>query len=217
MKKSKIFLLALGAIVLVGASVLGTLAYLTSQSTVVNTFTVGNVKINVDEADVNPDGTPIAGASRVTSNEYHLIPGKTYTKDPTMTVVGGSEEAYVRMIVTINCAAEFDAIYAPDKADLTTIFTGYDATEWVYEEVTRDTAANTVTYEFRYKDKVAQSDTDTVLAPLFTALTVPGSFSAEDIDSISDLEISITGHAIQAFGFADEDAAWSAFDAEING
>ena len=87
MKKNKILLLCLGAIVLVATSVLGTLAYLTSQDTVVNTFTVGQVDIKLDEAKVDENGEEIQGADRVKTNNYHLVPGMTYTKDPTMTVL----------------------------------------------------------------------------------------------------------------------------------
>ena len=110
MKKSKLtkaLLMVLCAALLVAGSILGTLAYLTDQATATNTFTVGNVQIEVDEEKVTPDGTPTPEADdRVTENEYHLIPGQTYTKDPTMTVKAGSEESYVRMLVTINNYAE---------------------------------------------------------------------------------------------------------------
>ncbi|MFR6087431.1 MAG: SipW-dependent-type signal peptide-containing protein [Oscillospiraceae bacterium] len=74
------------ALLLVAAGVFGTLAYLTGTDTVNNTFTVGNVKITLDEAKVTTDGTPVEGADRVKANEYHLLPGHTYTKDPTVTV-----------------------------------------------------------------------------------------------------------------------------------
>ncbi len=217
MKKSKVLITTLCAVLLVTVSVLGTLAYLTSQDTVVNTFTVGKVNITLDEADVNEDGTEIVGADRVKENNYHLIPGQTYVKDPTLTVKAKSEDSYVRMLLTLNCADEFDAIYAPDKADLTTIFNGYNAENWVYETVTRDTAKNTITYEFRYKEIVTKSETDTKLDALFDAITVPGVFDSEDMESIADLKITVVGHAIQAIGFADADAAWAAFNEQING
>lgn len=77
-----------------------TLAYLTDSKEVKNTFTVGKVKIALDEAKVDTDGTPIAGEKRVTENEYKLMPGHTYTKDPTVTVLEGSEDCYVRLKVT---------------------------------------------------------------------------------------------------------------------
>lgn len=103
--KSKALLLTLCAVLLVAASVLGTMAYLTSSAEVKNTFTVGKVEIKLDEAKVTADGIPVEGADRVTANSYKLMPGTTYTKDPTVTVKAGSEESYVRMKVTFNNAA----------------------------------------------------------------------------------------------------------------
>ena len=80
------------ALLLVAAGVFGTLAYLTGTDTVNNTFTVGNVKITLDEAKVTTDGTPVEGADRVKANEYHLLPGHTYTKDPTVTVKASADQ-----------------------------------------------------------------------------------------------------------------------------
>ena len=99
--KSKALLLTLCAVLLVAASVLGTMAYLTSSAEVKNTFTIGKVEIKLDETDVtNPTGP------RVTANSYKLMPGTTYTKDPTVTVKAGSEDSYVRMKVTFNNATK---------------------------------------------------------------------------------------------------------------
>lgn len=103
--KSKALLLTLCAVLLIAASVLGTMAYLTSTAKVENTFTIGKVEIKLDEAKVNADGIPVEGAARVQANSYKLMPGTTYTKDPTVTVKAGSEESYVRMKVTFNNAA----------------------------------------------------------------------------------------------------------------
>lgn len=108
--KSKALLLTLCAVLLVAASVLGTMAYLTSTAKVENTFTIGKVEIKLDEAKVTTDGKPVEGADRVLQNQYKLMPGTTYTKDPTVTVLEGSEESYVRMKVTFNNAAEIIAL-----------------------------------------------------------------------------------------------------------
>ena len=210
MKKSKVLILLVCTVLLVAVSVIGTLAYLTSQDTLVNTFTIGKVDIELDEAKVNPDGTLIVGADRVKENNYHLIPGQTYIKDPTLTVKAKSEDSYVRMLLTINCADAFDVIYAPERADLTTIFNGYNAENWVYEAVTKEN--DTLTYEFRYKEVVVKSATDIVLDALFDSITVPNTFDGEDMASIAELKITVVGHAIQATGFANEDAAWAAFN-----
>ena len=105
MKKTKAILMALCAVLLVAASVMGTLAYLTSTDTVTNTFTVGKVAITLDEAKVDPDGTPVQGAARVDKNDYHLLPGHTYTKDPTVHVAADSEDCYLFVKVENGIAA----------------------------------------------------------------------------------------------------------------
>lgn len=213
----KILLIGLCVAAVIGATVAGTVAYLTDRASAVNTFTVGQVDITVDEEKVDPDGTPVPGADRVTENTYHLIPGQTYIKDPTMTVDKNSEEAYVRMLVTVNCASQLDAVFAPSGANLTSIFNGYDAANWIYETETRDTLSNTITYEFRYKETVDPDGTsDVVLDALFDSITIPGTLDGDDMKSIEDLTITVVGHAIQKAGFDTDDAAWTAFDAQHN-
>ena len=119
------------ALALVTASVMGTMAYLTSTDEVVNTFTVGNVQIKLDEAKANPDGSLVENGGRVKANRYKLLPGHTYNKDPMVTVLEGSESSYVKMTVTFTKADELDAIFAPSGADMTSIFDGYDSTNWI--------------------------------------------------------------------------------------
>ena len=113
MKKMKTVLLCISMVILVFASVMGTLAYLSDTDGVVNTFTVGKVVITLDEADVDENGV-VVGNDRVKANEYHLIPGGTYVKDPTLTVKKGSEASYVRMLVTISDFADLKAVFGND-------------------------------------------------------------------------------------------------------
>lgn len=210
MKRSKPLVLALCAVLLVVGTILGTVAYLQDTASVVNTFTVGNVHLKLDEAVVNEKGEPTGGRTE-TGNAYHLIPGETYTKDPTVTVLKGSEESYVRMMLTLNCASELDAIFAPNGAVLTEIFKGYDATKWEYVDVTRGND-NTITYEFRYFETVKpEQNDDLVLDALFDTVTVPNTMTGEQLATIADLKITVEAHAIQAIGFANADDAWTAF------
>lgn len=210
MKRSKPLVLALCAVLLVVGTILGTVAYLQDTASVVNTFTVGNVHLKLDEAVVDEKGEPTGGRTE-TGNAYHLLPGETYTKDPTVTVLKGSEESYVRMMLTLNCASELDAIFAPNGAVLTEIFKGYDATKWEYVDVTRGND-NTITYEFRYFETVKTGkDTDLVLDALFDTVTVPNTMTGEQLATIADLEITVEAHAIQATGFDTADEAWAAF------
>ena len=129
--KTKALLMSLCAVLLVAASVLGTMAYLTDSKDVKNTFTVGNVAITLDEAKVDDNGnainkqgnqvTNLADAERVPGNAYKLLPGHTYVKDPTVTVLTPSVASYVRMKVTFNNATELIKICTdPEFADVET-------------------------------------------------------------------------------------------------
>lgn len=212
MKKFKALLVAACALLLVAASVFGTMAYLTSTDEVKNTFTVGKVNIKLDEAKVNADGTPVTPAERVKENSYKLLPGHTYTKDPTVTVEAGSESSYVKMTVTFSKASALDAIFAPTGAELTSIFNGYDATNWIYKGNTKDATADTRTYEFWYKETVGAPTGDVALDALFDSITVPGAITKEQLATIEGMTITVNAYAIQADGFANADAAWAAFN-----
>lgn len=121
--KTKALLMSLCAVLLVAASVLGTMAYLTDSKDVKNTFTVGNVAIKLDEAKVDEMGNLVKNqddtlADRVTQNEYKLLPNHTYVKDPTVTVLKPSVDSYVRMKVTFNKASQIIAMCTdPEYAD----------------------------------------------------------------------------------------------------
>lgn len=213
--KNKIntLLTVIAAVLLVTSCVMGTIAYLTDSDQVINTFTVGKVSINLDETAVDTDGTPIDGADRVKENEYHMIPGKTYVKDPAVTVEKGSEASYVRMLVTLNKASEIKAIFG-DEFLPENYVSGWDKQVWPCADIT-DNGDNTVTYEFRYFGVVdaSGSDEDIVLDALFDSITVPGEITSDELATLSDFEISVVSHAIQSATFADADAAWEAFDA----
>lgn len=209
--KRKALLLTFCAVLLVVASVLGTIAYLTSRDEVKNTFTVGQVAIKLDEAKVDPNGAPVENADRVKANSYKLLPGHTYTKDPMVTVLKGSESSYIKMTVTFTKAKELDAIFAPDGADLMKIFGDYDAKKWIYKSNTKNTTANTRTYEFWYKEAVDAPTTDVKLDALFNSITVPNDITGKQLATIKDMTITVNAYAIQADGFKTAKEAWDAF------
>lgn len=210
--RSKALLLTLCAVLLVTASMLGTMAYLTSTDEVKNTFTVGQVKIKLDESKANTDGSLVEGAERVKANSYKLLPGHTYNKDPMVTVLNGSEASYVKMTVTFSKANELDTIFAPNGgANLTSIFNGYDSTNWICKGNTKDETKNTRTYEFWYKEAVGAPTADVALDALFDSITVPGAITNEQLASIKGMTITVNAYAIQADGFANADEAWKHF------
>ena len=211
--KARKILVSLAALALVAAlSIGGTIAYLTSTDKVENTFTVGNVAIKLDEAKANTDGTLVPNVDRVKANDYKLLPGHTYNKDPMVTVLKDSETSYIKMTVTFSKANELDAIFAPTGAELTSIFNGYDAANWTYKGNTKNTTDNTRTYEFWYKEAVGAPTADVALDALFDSITVPGTITNEQLATIAGMTITVNAYAIQADGFATADAAWTAYN-----
>lgn len=219
MKRSLILILSI--VLALSASTLGTLAYLADEDSVVNTLTVGNVAITVDEAAVNTSGEKMPNEPRRKSNTYHLIPGMTYTKDPTLTVEKGSSESYVRMLVTLDHYSEIKEIdsLGGELFVLENLVGGIMQDKWlVQNNKTIDQDADTITFEYRYFKAVdASAETeDQVLAPLFTSFTIPAEVTNDELQSIDNMKITVCGHAIQATGFTDADAAWNAFDQQID-
>lgn len=212
--KTKAFGLMMVAVLLVIATIFATMAYLTAEDEVVNTFTVGDVKIKLDEAKANTDGTLVEGADRVQANSYKLLPGHTYAKDPMVTVIGDSEESYIRMTLTLSKSKELDEIFAPDGgANMPEIFNGYNSDNWTYKGNVEDAAANTRTYEFWYKDTVSAAGGDVALDALFESITVPGEITNAQLATINDMTITVNAYAIQADGFESAEEAWAAFPA----
>ena len=221
--KSKALLLTLCAVLLVTASVLGTMAFLTSTASVKNTFTVGSVKITLDEAKVTPDGKPVEGAARVAENSYKLMPGHTYTKDPTIHVDAASEDCFIRAKVTLTNAKEWIAIatrYADNKVE--NIIKGTNDDIWWVSQPAVDNEKNTVTYTFVYKNeshtdelgKRIWTSTDSKDLVLFDEIAIPGGLTNDELATVGSSKITVVAEAIQADGFETEAAAWAAFDAQ---
>ena len=230
-KMKKALALLLCAVILVAGSVVGTVAYLTYQDTVVNTFTVGNVEIKLDEAPVDKVTGLVVAGERTDKNEYHLLPGHTYVKDPMVTVLKNSEECYVRMQVTVADIAKMKAAFPKDDADFAGFYATYGGNEyfmlqnlvdgwnkdiWECVSITENTNGS-ATYEFWYNTIAPGSATaDIVLPALFTSVEVPGAINNAQLEYLQGAEITVVAHAIQADGFADAAAAWAAWAPEIH-
>lgn len=234
-------LLSFCAVLLVVASVFGTVAYMTSKDQVKNTFTVGKVAINLDEAKVTEDGKPVEGADRVKENSYKLLPGLTYTKDPMVTVLDGSEASYVRMKVTFNNARTIiDMCTDPEFAEdgptgveeaypliRMVNFVEANAMKWDgiipdnmvdTEEMLAnpkyfayDKEADTLTYYFYYNETVAAPNGDVALPVLFDSITVQNWVTGDQLKELDGFQINVEAEAIQAAGFDKAEDAWAAF------
>ena len=205
-KTKKILALALAAVMLVCTTVAATVAYLTANTGVVNnTFTVGSVAIELDEALVDIYGekylkvennaeveTTKGSEDRVKGNDYKLIPGHTYIKDPTVYVNGGSEPCYV--FVKVAVSSNVNGVL--DNFAINSDWIELASVENVYY----------------YKDVVdARSIATSVkvaLTPVFTQFKVLDSANVSVVTSTD--AISVDAYAVQADGFDSAAAAWAA-------
>lgn len=185
----KVLTLALCAVLLVVASVGVTVAYLTANTEVAtNTFTVGKVAITLDETDVDVYGDK-DGETRVLANTYKLLPGHDYTKDPVVHVAKGSEECYLFVKVV-------DEI-ADIEAD-TTVAAQMTANGW-----TKVAGTNNV-YAYSTKVDARNAAKDVTVFENFTVKT------DADVDSYEGKTITVQAYAVQADGFDNATAAYTA-------
>lgn len=154
MKKKLLTTLAVAvcAIALVVGSIAGTVAYLSVRVSVTNTFTHGMVTISLDERRVDKNGNPLGNENdRITGNEYMLMPGTTYTKDPIIHIGADSQPTYLFLKVDNGIAglamtpadkAEINSKRPPEK-QVSTIHEQLLANGWkVYVENAADTDPN---------------------------------------------------------------------------
>lgn len=189
-KTSKALLLSLCAVVLVTASVLGTMAYLTSTDEVVNTFTVGNVAITLDETDVD-NSTP-GEDDRDKANAYKLLPGHEYVKDPIVHVGADSEDCYLFVKVENEIADIEDASKSVESQMIKAGWTVVDADNGIY--VYGTTAAPSVV-------------NGGANVPVFENFTVSGTVDNTTLADYANKTITVTAYAIQADGFTGKTAS----------
>lgn len=202
--KTKALGLVMAAVLLVTATIFGTMAYLTDTAEVVNTFTVGSVAIELDEAPVGTDGKAIAG-DRVKANSYKLLPGHEYDKDPIVHFQPDSEASWLFVEIKNNISAieSTEATYKNIATQITE--NGWAALDGVtgvyYKSVDANTGATAIDY------------------PVFQGFTISGSVDGDSLaDYVTTYDannkpitnfINITAYAVQADGFDTASDAWT--------
>jgi len=202
--KTKAFVLALCAVLLVVSTVFVTMAFLTSTDSVTNTFTFGKVVITLDEAKVDTSGVKVEGADRVKTNEYHLIPGHTYVKDPIIHVDDESEDCW---------------LFVKLENDLKEII----AATTIEEQMTANgnwICIDEINQIYAYKEVCkAGADVDTFKTfKLIDGADVSKYATKKDSDGkiIDGATIEVTAYAVQADGFDTAKAAWDATSANFS-
>ena len=217
----KRFVAILLCVTLVALAAIGaTFAYLTDSKTVKNTFTVGDVKIKLDETNVNaPEG------DRVTSNTYNVYPGAVVTKDPIVHNTG-KNGAYVRAVVTIEDGMNWLGLYnenvwtAPQEAAFNAMINNTLGEGWELVDIASDMSGpNHPTSDFvatlKYT-KVLEAGKDTTA--MFSQIAFPTKLTGKDVTTRigqnGEFGINVVAQAIQADGFENWVDAFAAYDAK---
>lgn len=109
---TKAMALMFAAVLLLGGTIGGTLAWLVDKGEVVNTFTYGDINISLWE-HVWDDETGALSTTEVTydgNEDLKILPGVDIPKDPTITVEAGSEPCWLFVQITEDPAFIEDAI-----------------------------------------------------------------------------------------------------------
>lgn len=139
--KKKTFVLLLALVLIAGAAVGGTLAWLTDTTEAVqNTFTTSDIKIELAESK---------------NLDLKMVPGCTIEKDPKVTVIAGSEKCY--LFVKLSKSSNFDNFMtytvAADWTPLNDTNNDGVADDGVYYRVI-DTAGMGIAYSVLKDDQV---------------------------------------------------------------
>lgn len=220
--KHKALLLTICAALLVVATVLTTIAWLTSNDQVTNTFTYGKVEIVLDEARVNAKGEPVKTvtsgdtttdkvvsepreADRVNENSYTLRPGAEYTKDVIVHIKGGSENCY--LFVTIdNGLANYEGD-DPISEQLNRVAQDNSASAIKWIKVDGYTNVYCLSYvdENNAKEPCigegGAQDDECESFHVFRRITISKEANAADLEKLNNANITIKAYAVQADGF----------------
>lgn len=204
--KKKLMAIALAVCVVAVLAAGASLAYFTDKTEAANnTFTMGNVKITLDETDL----TKKDGSRTAEGNTYtNLYPGMDMVKDPTVHNTGRND-AWVRVIVRVANGADFmdqfkDTQYGGSPLEGLTHGLGVG---WQITASTKDTATNDMVYTIVY---------NTVLKPgestpaVFEKLYIPATFGNGEMaaityknandEAVNGFTMSIHAEAIQSEG-----------------
>ena len=188
--KKKITALCLAVAMLAVAVIGGTLAYFTDTDSAENVFTVGSIDIVLHEDNANG----VADENyREWLKDQTIVPGVPVEKDAWV-VNTGKNSAYVRVKVTV--PANLNPVWASDLAQ-----------NWIIADTAKGTDATVYTLKY---NRVLPAGGNT--SDFLTAIVMDEYYNDQNKTTFN---VIINVEAIQADGFADAAAAFSALDAQL--
>ena len=239
-RKFRVLTFILATALIVGGVVSGTVAWLIADTDpVVNTFSYGDIDLELDETKTDEKGNPVdenndGNPDKTTEgNDYEMIPGEDYLKDPTVTVLAGNEACW--LFVKLD---EVDGSITNEDGSVTstgsfgdyltyTIGSGWTQ---LYEDGAfgkDDQKVEGVYYRFVGEDTDDIKDTYPVL--MDDKISVKGEVTKDMLNALDNNgqvyktkvtypSLSVTAYAVQYSGFEAEvtEGAASATDEQIN-
>lgn len=197
-----------------------TLAFLTDNDVATNTFTIGNVDIELLETTLHRQNHNATDEQIIENAKTYqdyldeegelMVPGRWVMKAPYVRNVGNNP-AYVRVVARMN-----EAVYNAINIMLYTTATDEGAIAFDVDKdiVTED---GVVTLTFTYVEPL-EADKVTYYAPFWRFQVIP-ELDNEDLAGLQGLNvehvITVTAEAIQSEGFENATEAFAAFDAQM--
>lgn len=177
---TKTLVALLSLVLLLGCSLGGTLAWLSdSTDPVINTFTVGDINISLDESN---------------DLDLTIVPGVPIKKDPKVTVLEGSEACWLFVEIKESANWPDDLTYSVvTGTEGWTKLTGVEGVENVYY---RQVGASDNAQEFYVLDGNTVTVSDTLTKSELQEL------------ASNNPTLTFTAYAVQQEGVADAETAW---------
>lgn len=189
----KLVAIALTVVLVLCGIVGGTVAWLTDEAEpVVNTFTYGDIQIDLGETDTGLDDDDDPN-----TNDYEMLPGQTIIKDPVVTVKAGSEELW--LFVKLVESENFDTFMEYEMAEGWTALTGVEGV--YYRHITaEEVSEQDLEFHVIANDtiKVKESVTKEMLNEL-----------DKDPENPTYPTLTITAYAVQYAGNPTVEEAWA--------
>ncbi|MBR5125964.1 MAG: SipW-dependent-type signal peptide-containing protein [Oscillospiraceae bacterium] len=201
MNAKKIVAALLAAVLLIGVGVGGTLAWLTATTgDVTNTFTVGDIAIDLKEHKLNETGTALltgTGNEVNAESNYKIVPGDEQPKDPFVRFTKDSEPCwlFVKVEEKNNTVDTSDKKYVTYSVD-TSVWTELTGVTGVYYKELEALTTTGTTYSILTNNKVSYSST----------------LTKNDLTKVTDdnkPQLVFTAYAVQLEAADDAAEAWA--------
>lgn len=196
----KTIALFLTLVLAVGGVVGGTVAWLIAKpAPVINTFTYGDINIELDETDTELDDD-----DNDKTNQYKMLPGQEITKDPMVTVKSGSEDMW--LFVKLDESDNFDEFMEYEVNDT---WEPLEDEEGVfYRHITAAEVAD-ADMEIQVIEDNTVTVKETVTKEMLNVLDEPGK-------EANYPKLTVTAYAIQHTGISTAELAWEKIEEASN-